>query len=77
MKMMKIQHFRQDCIGCNACVQYAPQTWAMNEADGKVDLIEGVTKGDIVTADLLASDLDANRKASACCPVRIIKIMGH
>ena len=76
MKTIKIQHYRQDCIGCNACVQYAPQTWSMNEADGKVDLIDGDTKGNIVTADLPASDVAANRKASACCPVRIIKILG-
>lgn len=73
---MKIQHFRKDCIGCNACVQYAPQTWSMNEADGKVDLIDGVTNGNTVTAELLAGDLEANRSASASCPVKIIKILG-
>lgn len=74
MKAMKIQHFRKDCIGCNACVQYAPQTWVMNEGDGKVDLVGGVNNGKSVTADLLESDLEDNRKACACCPMKIIKI---
>lgn len=77
MKAIKIQHFRQDCIGCNACVQYAPQTWSMNEVDGKVDLIAGVTNGNTVTAELSTSDLEANQKASSSCPMKIIKIQKH
>lgn len=77
MKSLKIQHFRQDCIGCNACVQYAPQTWVMNETDGKVDLIDGIANGNIVIADLMPSDLAANQKACASCPMNIIKINKH
>ena len=44
MKPMKIQHYRQGCIGCNACVQHAPQNWVMNEEDGKVDLKNATQK---------------------------------
>jgi ferredoxin len=75
MKPMKIQHYRQGCIGCNACVQHAPQNWIMNEEDGKVDLKNATQKNEIFTAELDIIDLEANKKACESCPMNIIKVL--
>lgn len=75
MKKLKIQHYRRNCIGCNACVQLAPQTWEMSEKDGRAILKGGISKGGIVTADLSPLDLSSNQQAAESCPTRIIKII--
>jgi ferredoxin len=73
-KQSKILHYRENCIGCNACVFMAPQNWRLNPEDGKSDLLNSTQKGEIFIADLHESDLAANQSAAAACPMQAIKI---
>lgn len=75
MKYPKIQHFRKNCIGCNACVLIAPQQWLMNEHDGKAILRNSQGQNDVFVADIAEHDLEKNQKAAQACPMNIIKIM--
>lgn len=71
---IKIVHARSRCIGCNSCVCIAPQTWTMDEVEGKVVLNESVKKGDFYVSEIFESDEVANRDAAQACPMGIIKI---
>ncbi len=74
MSPLKIIHQRANCIGCNTCAAIAPQTWVMDEKDGKANLVGGKTKGKVVVGDIFDCDEEANRMAADACPVRIIKV---
>jgi len=72
--MIRISHHRIKCIGCGHCVEVAPNTWQMNELDGKANLILAKEKRGFYT--LLTSDdeLDSNMEAQQICPVKIIQV---
>lgn len=70
----KIVHFRKDCIGCNSCVNIAPQTWVMDEKEGKSVLVGSKQKGDLFVAESFDCDLEANIQAAEACPMKIIQI---
>lgn len=75
MPRRKIQHYRNNCIGCNACVQHAPQTWCMSSKDGKAVLRNAKGKANVFISDLADENVAANQKAAQSCPTRIIKIL--
>ncbi len=72
----KIVHFRNGCIGCNSCVNIAPQSWMMDEKEGKAVLVGGEKKRDVYVAEAFDCDLEDNKRAAAACPMRIIQING-
>ncbi len=72
--MIIISHYRDKCIGCNACVEIAPEQWAMSRRDGKSVLIGAREKKGVYTVRLPDEAWEANRKAAEACPVNIIKI---
>lgn len=72
--MPKIIHQRKKCIGCHTCVAMAPQSWVIDTADGKSNLVGGRDKRGILVADLPDEDLEDNIKAAEACPVRIIRV---
>ncbi len=74
MSSLKIIHDRSSCIGCNSCVNIAPQTWLMDEAEGKAKLIGSQKKGRVYVAEIFDCDRDANEMAAQACPMNIIKI---
>lgn len=76
MKKIKVIHQRGDCIGCNSCVNIAPQNWRMDDADGKSVLIGSKKKGEVFVAEAFEFDKEANQLAAEACPVRIIKVEG-
>ena len=52
--MIRISHQRAKCIGCNYCVEVAPNTWDMDEKDGKAILRAATKRKDfyiLVTGD--------------------------
>lgn len=66
---------RDKCIGCNYCVEVAPQQFQMSKKDGKTVLLKSVNnKGfhTLKSADL--SILDNCEQAEKVCPVHIIKV---
>lgn len=72
--MFKIVHYRQKCIGCNACVEVAPYRWRISKKDGKSTLIESTEKKGIYRTQVSDDELNENILAAQNCPVRIIKI---
>lgn len=72
----KVVHDRKDCIGCNACVNLAPQSWIMDDTDGKARLIGSKQKGKVFVGDIFDCDTEDNQAAAEACPMNIIKIGG-
>ena len=72
--MTKIIHYRENCIGCNSCVEINPSRWKMSKEDGKSNLIGGKKKGKIFQKEIDLGELEEIKGASASCPVNIIKI---
>lgn len=71
----KIIHDRKKCIGCNSCINIAPQTWIMDENDGKARLVGSQEKGLVFVGEITDCDLAANKKAAAACPMKTIKVL--
>ncbi len=72
--MIEITQQRNKCIGCNACVEAAPVRWQMSRRDGKSVLLTGKLKRNIYTAVVSNDEYEANLKAAANCPVKIIHV---
>jgi len=72
--MAKILYYRDKCIGCNACVEFAPQFWRISEEDGKSDLIESRNVKGVFVRSVEIVDIEEVKRTSSNCPVNIIKI---
>ena len=72
--MITITLQRDKCIGCNYCVEFAPQRWAMSKKDGKSVLIGAKEKNKFWSVKVHEDEEDSNRKAAAACPVKIITV---
>jgi len=73
--MPKIIHYRSKCIGCNSCVEHAPEQWKISELDGKSDLQGAADKRGVHVIDIREDQVAKNELAAADCPVRIIKVL--
>jgi len=76
-KQIKIIHLRQNCIGCNSCVENAPDNWEMSLTDGKANLKRAEENKGRFIAEICEIELEANKRAAADCPVGIIKIVNE
>lgn len=72
--MIRITHFRKKCIGCNACVEVAPERWRVSKKDGKSVLLRGIEKKGITTAIVPDDEYEANKIAARMCPTNIIQV---
>ena len=72
--MIRIIHFREKCIGCNACVELAPDRWRMSKKDGKSVLLEAKEAHHIFTALVGDDEYKKNHVAAKMCPTNIIKV---
>ncbi|WP_109829474.1 ferredoxin [Reichenbachiella versicolor] len=75
--MFKITHYRDKCIGCNACVEVAPDRWRISKKDGKCTLVGAKEKKGIYHVDLPEHEMEENIQAANNCPVKIILINGR
>jgi ferredoxin len=72
--MAKLEHNREDCIGCGACVAIHPQGWNMCD-DGKSDIIKGTARTDGWSEkEVEGSDEQQHLEAARCCPVNVIHL---
>jgi ferredoxin len=71
---MKVFHYREKCIGCNACVESAPDYWEIDSKDGKANLKHAKISKGIACRDVDKLSQEANVNAARDCPVNIIKI---
>lgn len=72
--MPKIIHFRPKCIGCNACVEAAPENWVISKNDGKAYLKKSKLKGKFHIAEIEDWLSEENKLAAKNCPVKIITV---
>lgn len=72
--MPKIIHFRENCIGCNSCVEHCPLYWQI-DADGKSTLKKSKEKNGVFVRDIMDVEVDQNILAAEDCPVGIIRIV--
>ena len=72
--MIQVLMQRDKCIGCNACVEAAPNRWQISRVDGKSILIGSSEKKGIHRVVVGDHEKDAAQTAAATCPVRIIRV---
>lgn len=72
--MIRITHFRTNCIGCNYCVEVAPYRWEMDNSDGKSNLLSAKVKKGIYISIVGNDEYEDNLEAADLCPVNIIKV---
>ena len=73
--MVVITLQRNKCIGCNYCVELAPNQFQMSKKDGKTVLLHANDKKGFFT--LKSSDnsiFDDSDNAAKACPVKIISV---
>lgn len=73
--MVVITLQRKKCIGCNYCVELAPDQFQMSKKDGKTVLLHGQDKKGFFT--LKSNDeliFEAADLAAKACPVKIISV---
>ena len=69
---------RNKCIGCNYCVEMAPQEFQMSKKDGKTVLLHGKEKKGFFTLKSNDYDiLDRCENAAKACPVNIISVKNN
>lgn len=73
--MPKLVHFRDNCIGCNSCVEISEQHWEMDPRDGKSNLKRSKNKNGVFVCDICPFEVEANKKAGKDCPVGIIRVL--
>ncbi|TAL57375.1 MAG: ferredoxin [Bacteroidetes bacterium] len=72
--MIRIYHYRQKCIGCNACVEAKKDRWRMSRKDGKSTLVGGKNTKGIYRTEIENDEYKSIMEAEKNCPVKIIKI---
>jgi len=66
---------RNKCIGCNYCVELAPNQFQMSKKDGKSVLLHALDKKGFFTLKSNENEiLEACENASKACPVKIISV---
>lgn len=76
MAKYRIEHDRENCIGCAACAATCPKHWAMN-ADGKSDLLGGKKRetDGFEVKDIEEEEYDEAKQSADVCPVNVIHIV--
>ena len=73
--MVVITVQRNKCIGCNYCVEIAPQQFQMSKKDGKTVLINAIDKKGFHTYKSKDHTIfEACEAAQKSCPVHIITV---
>lgn len=64
---------RDKCIGCNYCVEMAPEQFQMSKKDGKSVLLKSIQKKGFYTIKSHDDSIYENcSNAQKACPVKII-----
>ena len=73
--MIIITQQRPKCIGCNYCVEAAPEYWRMSKKAGKCTLLHSVDKKGFHTVKINDEEAyEQNMRAAELCPVKIISV---
>ena len=72
--MVRIMFHRIKCIGCNGCVEAAPERWRVSKKDGRCNLIGATEKKGMFRAIVNLDEYEQNLQAATNCPVKIIRV---
>jgi ferredoxin len=72
--MIQIVYRRKKCIGCNYCIELAPDRWRMNKKDGRSVLLGSRNKKELYTVEVDEVEYEANKASAQVCPMKIIRI---
>ncbi|MCK5824175.1 MAG: ferredoxin [Ichthyobacteriaceae bacterium] len=73
--MIVITFQRNKCIGCNYCVENAPNNWVMSSIDGKASLLESKEKKGFYTLKTYDDAIYIeNKSAQDNCPAKLITV---
>ncbi len=73
--MLIITLQRKKCIGCNYCVESAPELFRMSQKDGKAVLLKSYEKKGFFTLKTKAMHLtEKAMQAKEVCPAKIIHV---
>ena len=72
--MPSVVQRRHKCIGCNYCVEIAPEFWRMSRKDGKSVLLGAEDKRGNWVLKIPDTDFELHKKAADVCPVKIIDV---
>lgn len=72
--MAKLIHFRERCIGCNACVEIDYEHWRMSRKDGKAVLVKGIEKRGIYQLTVAEHEIELCERVVEACPVNVIRL---
>ncbi|MCO5230942.1 MAG: ferredoxin [Chitinophagales bacterium] len=72
--MATVVHRRNKCIGCNYCVDIAPDFWRMSRKDGKAVLLGAEDKRGNWVLKIPDTDIEINKRAADACPVKVIDV---
>ncbi|MCF6276512.1 MAG: ferredoxin [Candidatus Magasanikbacteria bacterium] len=72
--MSKIIQNKENCIGCNSCIEYAPDYWKIGE-DGKAILKRSTGKNSNQILEVEDFELEKNKLAAEACPMGCIQIL--
>jgi len=72
--MIQITYQRGKCIGCNYCIELAPERWRMNKKDGRSLLLGAKNKKGFYTVNVDDIEYEANKASAKVCPMKIIRI---
>ena len=72
--MIQIAYKRKKCIGCNYCIELAPDRWRINKKDGRSVLLGSRNKKGFYTVEVNDVEYEANKISAQVCPMKIIRI---
>jgi ferredoxin len=72
--MIQIVYKRNKCIGCNYCIELAPDRWRMNKKDGRSVLLGSRNKKGLYTVEVNDAEYEVNKISAQVCPMKIIRI---
>ena len=73
--MVVITLHRNKCIGCNYCVELAPEQFQMSKKDGKSVLLRAKEKKGFFTVKSFDESIyEPSLEAKKACPVKIIEV---
>lgn len=73
MTKFRVEHIRDECIGCGACASVCPDYWEMKD-DGKSSIKGGVDTEFGETLGPQEEGFDCNKEGAESCPVNCIHV---
>ena len=72
--MIRVEHYREKCLGCAYCVEVASSLFEVNDKDGKVDLINSAEHNGVQSVEVPDVFSAEAGQAASVCPAKIIKV---